>query len=67
MLGGAKCYGKRESKQIEGDPECGEYGFKHGSQVALIEDLQLAKEGLSYADVRGGAHSRQKEQPVPRP
>lgn len=53
MLEDGKCYGKRENEQVEGDPMCGEYGFKLGSQVGLIEkDLQLAKEGLSYTDVR---------------
>ena len=49
---GGKCCGKRDGEQVEGNPTSGEYGFKHGSQLGLIEDLQLVKEGLSCTDVQ---------------
>lgn len=57
---------KRESQQVEGDPECEEDGFEYGSRVSLIEkDLQLAKEPAPQ--MSGDTPSRQREQPVPRP
>lgn len=58
-LEGGKCYGKRESEQVEGDPKRGEYCFKHGSQVGLVgKGLQLSKESAAQ---RSGRYTLQAE------